>query len=206
MTRGVQSFAACVVAILLLLAGATRAAADEDGARRFISALGDETVDILNRPDLSLDDALTNFRRVFRDGFDIPTIGRFALGRYWRGATPEAQQEYLRLYEELIVETYARRFNSYSGETFMIAGSRQISDRDVLVSTEIVRANGTSAVSIDWRVRERGDAFKIIDVVVEQVSMAVTQRNEFASVIRRGGGIEALLDALRRRIETQRGT
>jgi phospholipid transport system substrate-binding protein len=196
---------ALVIACLTLRPAA---AADAEAAERFISNLGDQTVMILQEPDLSLDEATAQFREIFASNFDIPTIGRFVLGRYWRSATAPQRQEFLELFQELIVETYARRFSEYSGQGFRVDNSRELSERDSMVSTVITNAQGASVASIDWRVRQRDGRQQIIDVVVEQISMGVTQRSDFNAVIQRGGGnIDVLLDALRDQIETaQNGT
>ena len=126
------------------------------------------------------------------------------LGRYWNSATPQQQDEYQKLFEQLIVSTYADRFVEYSGETFRITGSRPEGENDTMVTTQIVRPNGPP-VNVDWRVRKRDGTYKIIDVVVEGVSMGVTQRQEFASVISQNGGqVQGLIQALRQKVG-QRG-
>ena len=85
-------------------------------------------------------------------------------------------------------------------ETLKITGSRPEGDTDGIVSSQIIRPDAPP-VAVDWRVRQRGDSLKVIDVAVEGVSMSVTQRSEFASVIQRGGGqIESLLQTLRQRV------
>lgn len=179
------------------------AAADTEAAERFIDDLGDRVIEILQRPDLTVEEATESFRQMFSQNFDIPTIGRFVLGRYWRSATPGQREEFLTLFQELIVETYARRFTEYSGQSFRVGGSREVSERDTMVSTQIVNTNGSTIATIDWRVRERDGRQQIIDVVVEQISMGVTQRGDFDAVIQRGGGnIDVLLDALRQQIQT----
>jgi len=189
--------------VLVCLTLRPAAAADAEAAERFISDLGDRTVKILQQPNLTLDQATAKFREVFSSNFDIPTIGRFVLGRYWRSATQQQQREFLELFQELIVETYARRFSEYSGQGFRVAGSQEISERDSMVSTEIINSDGGLIATIDWRVRERNGQQRIIDVVVEQISMGVTQRSDYDAVIQRGGGnIDVLLDALRDQIET----
>ncbi len=194
------------ILMALLLACLTlrpAAAADAQAAEEFIAELGDKTVTILQEPDLTLDRATAKFRELFSSNFDIPTIGRFVLGRYWRSASAPQRQEFLELFQELIVETYARRFSDYSGQGFRVEGSRELSERDAMVSTEITNAQGGTIATIDWRVRQRDGRQRIIDVVVEQISMGVTQRSDFDAVIQRGGGnIDALLDALRDQIET----
>ena len=196
-----QGILMALAIVCLTLRPAT--AADTNLAERFIANLGDQTVKILQEPDLTLDGATTKFRELFSSNFDIPTIGRFVLGRYWRSASTSQQREFLELFRELIVETYARRFSEYSGQSFRVDGSREVSDRDVMVSTAIINPDGAVIATIDWRVRERDGRQQIIDVVVEQISMGVTQRSDFDAVIQRGGGnIDVLLDALRDQIET----
>src|SRR5205823_5432641 len=101
-------------------------------------------------------------------------------GRYWRVATPEEQQEFLRLFQEYIVQSYAARLGEYGGEPFRVLGTRP-SGSETVVTSEIDRPNG-SRVLVDWYVIERGGAPKITDVYVGGVSMKVTQRDEFASV------------------------
>lgn len=179
------------------------AAADTAAAELFIEDLGNRTIDVLKRPDLTLDQATSDFRELFAANFDIPTIGRFVLGRYWRAANAQQREEFIELFRELIVATYARRFSEYSGQGFRVDGSREVSERDSLVSTAILNADGGLIATIDWRVRDRDGDLKIIDVVVEQVSMGVTQRSDFNAVIQRGGGnIDVLLDTLRDEIQT----
>ena len=189
--------------VLVFLSWTQASAADTAAAERFITDLGDRTIEILERPDLTADEAASQFRELFSSNFDIPTIGRFVLGRHWRAASPAQREEFLELFRELIVETYARRFTEYTGQSFQVAGSREISERDSMVSTAILAADGRTIATIDWRVRERDGRQRIIDVVVEQISMGVTQRGDFAAVIQRGGGnIDTLLEALRDQIQT----
>jgi phospholipid transport system substrate-binding protein len=151
----------------------------------FIGDLGRRALDVLsNRAPPPVREA--RFRQLYREDFDGPLIARFVLGRYWRIASPQEQQEFMHLFEDYVVLAYAARLSNYSGEQFRVLGSRP--DRDVtIVSSEIQRPNGAPAVKVDWRlVDDRG--FKIADVVVDGISMAVTQRQEFASVIQRHGG------------------
>lgn len=198
-----KSLATALIGLLLVAAAPVRAA-DPAQAQSFIEGLGQRAVEILNKPDLDADRAVAQFRTLFRESFDIPTIGRFVLGRYWRTASREQQQEYLELFENMVVETYARRFTEYSGETFRVLGSRGEGEGDTMVQSQIVRPAGPP-IQVAWRVRERNGQFRIIDVSIEGVSMAVTQRNEFGAVIQRNGGrIEPLLETLRGRITAAR--
>jgi phospholipid transport system substrate-binding protein len=182
--------------------------ARSQAAAGFIQDLGARAIDVLVKPALGRDESMRRFRVMLNEGFDVPYISRFVLGRYWQAATPQQQQEYGTLFERLIVLVYADRFALYSGkiqgvnETLKVMGNRPEGDNDSIVSTQIIRPDAPP-VAVDWRVRHRADSMKIIDVAVEGVSMSVTQRSEFASVIQRGGGqISALLDTLRQRVST----
>lgn len=197
-----RSFIACAALLALgswVVPPAFAQSADK-GAVAFIQTLGNETIATFADKSLSRQQAVDRFKALLNKGFDVPYIGRWVLGRYWNQANPQEQQEYQRLFEQLVVETYANRFVDYSGETFKITGSTPAGDSDTMVSTQVVRASGPP-INVEWRVRSRDGSHKIIDVVVEGVSMGVTQRSEFASVIQSNGGrIAGLIDALRQRV------
>ena len=124
-------------------------------------------------------------------------MGRFVLGRYWRAATADQKSDYLTLYGEYLLQTYTARLGGYTDDSFTVTGARQASEKDIVVSTRLVRPSGLE-IAADWRVRVFDGKFRIIDVMVEGISMAVTQRSEFAAVVRRDG-IEGLLAILRAR-------
>ena len=150
-----------------------------DMAGRAIAFLGDEK--------LSQSQRKIQFRQLLRNNYDMKTIAKFALGRYWRAASDGQRQEYLGLFETMIVEVYSRRFEDYHGQEFVVKGSRTDEAGGVIVNSAIVQENGTE-VKVDWRVRNKDAGYKVIDVIVEGVSMALTQRSDFAAVIQRGGG------------------
>ena len=207
MRTRLRHLAAFAVGLLVVATVAPRSASavDEQAARAFIDDLGRRTISVLETPDLSYEEARQRFRALFLEGFDTQTIGRFVLGRYWRGASEAQRSTYQQLFEDMVVETYTRRFNEYSGESLRVEGSRPEGDNDAMVRSQIVSPNGGPPVAITWRVREQNGDFKIVDVVIEGISMSVTQRNEFSSIIQRNGGnIEALFDAMRANITAAR--
>ena len=113
-------------------------------------------------------------------------------------ATPAQQKEYLGLFRKMVVDVYTARFNDYKGQKFEAKSFRSISPTDTLVTSFIVPADGGQNVQVDWRVRYKGGTYKIVDVLVSGVSMSVTQRSDFASVIQRGGGnVSVLIDHLK---------
>ncbi len=167
------------------------------GAEGFIGSVADRGIGFLSDEGLSMEKRKSSFRSLLQKNFDIPTIARFALGRYWKVATPAEQKEYSSLFENMIIEVYSSRFGEYNGEKLEVRGSRAEGKNDILVNSAIVPANGQD-IQLDWRVRYKGGQYKVVDVIVEGVSMAVTQRSDFSSVIQRGGGqMEVLLAHLR---------
>ena len=185
-----------------LASGAARAADAPADAGKFVQSLGDQAIAIITDASLSKTDREQHFHDMFVTSFDVPAIGRFVLGRYWRTATDPQRQEFLKLFEDMIVKTYNNRFNEYKGEQFKVTGTRPDGD-STLVTTNVTQPKtGAQPVKVDWRVLKLQGHFKIVDVIIEGVSMSVTQQQEFGSVIQRNGGqIDGLLASMRERIQ-----
>jgi phospholipid transport system substrate-binding protein len=172
-------------------------AAAEDAAR-FMNQLLNHAIDVLNSK-ASLAERRERFRQIFHADFDGPGIARFVLGRYWRQASAAEQQEFLRLFEDYVVYVYSARLSDFSGETFKVRSSRTDQDADI-VSTDIFSPRATAPLKVDWRLVNDNGAYKIADVVVEGVSLMVTERSEFASVIERHGGqVDRLLALMQKK-------
>ena len=167
------------------------------GAEKFITKLADQGIAVLANKDASEAKQKKEFRRLLNNNFDMNTIARFSLGRYWRTASKPQRDEYMKLFKKMIIEVYSARFSDYQGQVIEVKGSRKEGERDVLVHSLLTQEAGPD-VKVDWRVRNRDGRYKVIDVIVEGVSMALTQRSDFSSVVQRGGGdMEALLAHLR---------
>jgi phospholipid transport system substrate-binding protein len=136
------------------------------------------------------------------EAFDVPAIARFVLGRYWRIASDGEKAEYLKLFEDFIVQTYVQRFNDFAGAQLRVLQTRNGQDGEV-VSTLDAALPGKPPARFDVRMRREATGFKIVDVVVEGISMSITQRDDFAAVIQRNGGkVEGLLASLREKTRT----
>lgn len=182
---------------IALVAMSSAVLASTEDAARFVQRLGDQTIETLRAEGLTIDERQDRFRGLLTRGFDISFIGRFVIGRYWRGATADQRGDYLALYNEFFLTTYTSRIGGYAGQTFLVTGARAANDRDVVVRSLIDRVGGQPLVA-DWRVRKIEGRYRVIDVMVEGISLAFTQRSEFASVARRGG-LDGLLASLRAR-------
>jgi len=168
----------------------------------FIHSLANRAIATLTAADVTPQGRREKFRDLFREGFAINGIARFVLGRYWRTASEPERTEYLALFEDVIVNTWADRFSEYSGQRFEVldavdAPSAHEAERVAIVRS-VFYTDPQTPVRIEWRVSSRGDIYKITDVSIEGASMATTQRDEFVEVIRSNSGhVSALLDVLR---------
>lgn len=190
-----------LVALLTFVPVAAGAATPAESPAQFIRTLADQAIAVLQSKDATVAERQAKFHALLKERFAVRTIGRFVLGRYWGRATPEQQGEYFELFADWIAKTYAVRFGGYTDERFDITGTRHNpADGDVFVGTRIAKPDSSVAYEANWRVRRVNGSYKIIDVEVEGISMALTQRDEFSSVTRREG-IDGLLNILRKRID-----
>lgn len=167
-------------------------------AQNFIERMTAQAIGFLSNPDLSEDERTRQFQALLEKNFDMGTIGRFALGRHWRSMNTAQKEEYQRLFEEMVVSVYSRRFSEYKGQKIKVVDAVPSGKSDIVVNSLLI-SDGEPDISISWRVRPSKGQFKIIDIVVEGVSMAMTQRSDFSSVIQRGGGkIDVLLEHLKK--------
>ncbi|WP_316980420.1 MlaC/ttg2D family ABC transporter substrate-binding protein [Shumkonia mesophila] len=183
---------------------ATPVVADHNGdAGRFVESLADRAVQSLTDGDISRPERVHRFRTLFNEHFAVEEIGKWVLGRYWRQATPAEQAEYLRLFEDYIVASYVDRFAAYTGEKLRIIKVLTEDGGGIIVFSEIFAMNGEqTAARVDWRIEEKDHHFKVVDLVAEGVSMSVTLRSDFASIVRREGDLSGLLKVLRTKTAT----
>ena len=200
-SRRVFAVAVIAAAVLVSAIGGQRAGAADDPALTFIQDLGDRAIGVLqDKANTSFEEREAAFREVMVTGFNIPTVSRFVLGRHWKTASKQQRTDYSAIFVDFIVRVYASRFDSYGGELFEARSLIQDESGDKMVRAQILRPSGGEPIDVDFRVRERDGVLKVIDVLVEGISMLHTHRVEFASVVNRKG-IDGLLADLRARVE-----
>ena len=169
-------------------------------AEQFIEVLSSEALTLATDTTLTSRDRLSKISKLLSEGFDMPWIARFILGRNWRNASQNEREEYSSLFKTILEHSYSRQFTDYSGQKIVILGHK-LGRRDyIFVRSRIFDPERSNIhIDVNWRLVPAGNSFKIVDIVVEGVSMAVTQRNEYASVLQRNGNsIPALINAMRK--------
>jgi phospholipid transport system substrate-binding protein len=163
-----------------------------------VESVGAEVIGVL-QADITNDEKLKRLVALLEDAIDVDLVARLILGRHWRGASEAQQKDYLELFRAYALDSLASKLHLYNGQQFEVTDSRVADKRDALVTTEIL-SNDRPPLHVAWRIRERdGGELVAIDVIVESVSLIITQRSEFASVIERRG-LDGLLDELRSRL------
>lgn len=184
---------------LYLPAAAQKPQINEQQAKAFVQSVINDGIAMLSNDKLTITQQERSFRKLLEKNFAMKTIARFAIGKYWRQATPNQQEQYLKLFNDIIVHHYSSQFKDYSGKSadlVSITGVKESGKRDAMVVSVIPRKNG-NLVTVEWRIRSINGNLRIVDIVIEGVSMAMTKRSEFSSIIqRKGGGVQSLLDEL----------
>lgn len=175
---------------------------EQKKAEAFMNNIGSTVINILTDKSISNQERANKFEKILETSFDVNAVGKFVLGRYWNQASEEEKQKFLTLFKATTVASYATRFKDYTSEKFEITGSRLERDGGVTVLSRIVRKKGPE-ISIDWKIFEKKGGMRIYDVILEGISMGITQRSEYASVIQQGGGrIQALNAALEKKLNS----
>jgi phospholipid transport system substrate-binding protein len=195
-------FAATIFVLFTGLSSAFPAAADT-GPAEFVGTLGNEALGVI-RADMPPAQKQAFFHQLLQQNFDLPGIARFVLGPHWRTASEPEKQEFLRLFEDYIVRVYSEKFAQYRGETLRVTGSRA-DPEGALVTSEIVRPGGAPPIKVDWRLTARDGLYKISDVIIDGVSMGITERSEIAAMIQRSGGVHGLFAMMREKTAAPAG-
>lgn len=211
MTRRAFTFALLLtVAAALTAPGQARAdesavanmAALETSSMTFVDTLAKDAINSLSDPSIARADRVASFRSLFHERFAVHTIVQFVLGRHWKKASDAEKDEFLTLFERLMIETYVDRFAQYAD--VKLEPVRAVADRETRASVQskLIRPDPSQPpVRVDWLIGAKGDVMKVIDMSVEGASVAQTLRADFASIIRqRGTGVTGLIEALREKL------
>ncbi len=186
---GRRPFATVVMTMCFYLAAAGSAAAEDKDAGSFLVSLSQRAIAELSDQSIGDAERQQRFRDLLETNFDMRAIGRFVLGVYARGADPSEQAAFLTTFKEVLAQRFLPYFRDYRGEAFAIDEIKPdpTNPKLSLVVSSITLENGNK-LPVGWRIRRANGSFKIIDVVAEGVSLAITFRSEYTSVLKRSNG------------------
>ncbi len=134
-------------------------------------------------------------REKFTTVLDLKSIGQFVLGNYWKKANAEQKQAFLDAFTELQTKTWSDRFGMYSGQEVVFSGTRNAPGKNQLYVDSSIPGN--PPIEIVWRIRPKNDSYVIIDIIIENVSMASSYRSEYTAFLQQHqGNLKTLIDEL----------
>ena len=168
-------------------------------AKSFVAEFGERAIRELTSTDISDAERVKRMRVLLADAFDVEAIGKFVLGVYWRRSTEDQRAEFLKLYRTVVSHSYAGLFKKYTGETFEVIRQVSMAGGVSIVYGRINRMSGPP-IAVELQVVKNSGTYKAVDIKIEGVSMPLTHRKEYSSVIRRNrGSVAGLLDVLRKK-------
>lgn len=198
LTRRALLAAATAVSFLGLVTGGMPFARAQgtDAATTFVDQTGKALVAAVNGPG-SAEQKKQALRNIIDRDVDVAEIARFCLGRFWRTATPQQQQDYTVLFHQVLVNNITGKIGEYKGVSFAL-GHSSPRGGDMAVSTTVTRP-GNEPSRVDWLVTAASGAPKITDIIAEGTSLRLTQRDDYSAFLaRNNSNIQALIDAMRR--------
>jgi len=191
MSRRHRTLAA--VALASSLAGVARAG---ESPRAIVEKMTQAAIDVLGEKGLSSEEKRHRIEDLAYANIDFDIMSRLVLARNWGRLSAAQQAEFVRLFKEHLALTYGRSIESYNNEKVEVVGERDEGRGDWTVKTKILRGGGNADVLVEYRLRQENDAWRIIDVVIERVSLVANFRSQFQEIMGSGGPAK-LLDVLR---------
>lgn len=189
LTRRTILGTACLLGLVPGLAAASP-------ATDFVTSFGDQLTHVLNS-NMSTAQKRQEILPLLRKNVDIPGIGRYVLGRYWRTATPEQQQEYLGLFENVLLYAVTAQIGHYENVSLRLIGSvpTPAGEKVSLLVSRPHQPDVTMTTVVS------GNPPKVVDLYGEGASMRMTQRSDYTAYLTRNGGkVQAMIDALKHQI------
>jgi len=186
------------LAALLGLAGAVGLAADPEQPlrpRQIIEQSAEQVLAIMRDPGRTTEQRIAEIEALAYDRFDFRTMTRLVLARNWKKLTSEQQDEFVVQLRQYLANDYSSRLDRYEQQDVIVLDERQEPRGDVTVRTKMVGGQVDGAI-VDYRLRQSDGRWRIIDVVIEGISLVANLRDQFREVLARGGP-EELLDKLR---------
>ena len=167
-------------------------------SKYFVENLGKQVIEKVSNVNLSESERILNFRNLYLDSFDNYYISRFVLGQYWKRLDSNMRKQFVESFNDYIVTTYAPKFKGWEG-TFKATDSL-LENNYYNVKMNVLNKDGPT-LKFMWKIYlDKNKNFKILDVNIDGVSMLVTQRAEFMSVIKNNPkGVIGLIEAMKKK-------
>ena len=170
----------------------------------FVQETADKASEALNKR-LSKEEKMEQLKIIAKNTVDIQGIGNYSLGTYRKTISDQKKDEYFGIFEQYFLISFASRLAEYTDPKIRVDSQKKLNDKYTMVSSTLLATSEKPEIKIDWRVVTKNpDNPLIIDVIIEGVSLAKVQREEFNSIIQSNDGdINALFKTLRKFVENK---
>jgi phospholipid transport system substrate-binding protein len=193
--RSTSALAVCLTGLALGLSFAEPVSAEAVPAKAVIDKTVDDVLAILRDKERSTSQRRLAIERIAHERFDFRTMSKLVLGRNWKRLDAAERDEFVDEFTTYLANDYGSRIDRYQQEKVAVLGEEPKPRGDVVVKTQIVGGENDGAI-VDYRMRLQGaDEWRIIDVVIEGISLVANFRDQFKEVIARGGP-RALIEKL----------
>lgn len=176
-------FALLAAAWVALSPGAVRA----DTPSQVVDGLASQVVAVLKDAALSSAQKRERIEQIAYGAIDFTTLSKLVLARNYAKFSPEQRSQFEAEFKRHLSMTYGRNIDSYQNEKVQITGERPESRGDVTVISKILRGSASENISVDYRLRQTDGQWKIIDVIIEGVSLVSNFRSQFQDIVAQGG-------------------
>jgi len=170
----------------------------------FVQETADEATEALNKR-LSKEEKMEKLKIIAKKTVDVRGIGNYSLGTHRKTISDQQKDEYFEIFEQYFLKSFASRLAEYTDPKIRVDSQKKLNDKYTMVSSTLLATSEKAEIKIDWRVVTKNpDNPLIIDVIIEGVSLAKVQREEFNSIIQSNdGNINALFKTLREFVENK---
>ena len=179
----------------LILFTYTNSYSSETNAEAFVLKLTNEAKLIFNDKSLNTDSRLKKLNELSQSYLDLDALAGYTLGDYRDKATASEKDNFNKLFREYFIKNMSSKLNDFADQELKILDSKKINENNIIVSTKIFSKKDAQEIKVDWRIYTKESKFLARDLVVEGLSLARTQKEEFASIIASKGFV-GIINAL----------
>ncbi len=169
------------ISVILLISSNSNSA--ENNAEAFVLKLTDEAKIIFNDKSLSKDSRLKKLNDLSSKFLDLDALAGYTLGDYREKATNSERENFNKLFREYFIKNMSSKLNDFADQDLKIINSKKINENNIIVSTKIFSKKDAQEIAVEWRIFTKDSKLLARDLVVEGLSLARTQKEEFASII-----------------------
>ena len=153
--------------------------------KNFINELVNDATSKLSDKNLNKDQKKNFIEKIALENVDVNALGLYTLGELRKSSSKKDVSDYLVSFEKYFLKSLTSRLTDYSSQTFEVLGSEQKSETYTIVNSKIAKSSTQPEIKIDWRVYTKDPAKPLIrDLIVEGLSLAKTQKEEFSSILK----------------------